>query len=59
MSYDVTKVSKVGHLKAMALRAEAKYATKKSVTDLADRIDSATPAYGLPAGQAAPPKSRI
>lgn len=39
MSYDVTKVSKVGHLKAMALRAEAKYATKKSVTDLADRID--------------------
>ena len=40
MSYDVTKITRVGQLKALAQRAEAKYATKKSVTELSDRINS-------------------
>ena len=40
MSYDVTKITRVGQLKALAQRAEAKYATKKSVTELSDRVNS-------------------
>lgn len=40
MSYDVTKITRVGQLKALAQRAEAKYATKKSVTELLDRVNS-------------------
>ena len=40
MSYDVTKITRLGQLKALAQRAEAKYATKKSVTELSDRVNS-------------------
>lgn len=38
MAYDLNKLTKVSDLKALAQRAEQKYATKKSVTDLTTKV---------------------
>lgn len=48
MSYDAEKLSRVKHLKDLAQRIAADFATKKSVEDLSDRVDQLVTAGGEP-----------
>lgn len=48
MAYDVTKLTKLSALKALAEKVKSDYATKQSVTALSDRVDELVTAGGEP-----------